>query len=324
MNRREAQNYFGATAPAHFDEAASELEATLREKSIAAVNLGLDPNAFQELSDQYAVCIEEYPKQLGETSWNFDADGVPEDGHVRKEIKFNDADMQISDPKNLFHFNNDLLERMHGMNLIKEGPRELRDFLEHGIDLHRSLALKAKSLIEILDQSYDRMGELYFPVSHPLGDVTFRLLRYDGYSLYDEDGRQVAENNEQIAKAHYDRGGMTIQAYASAPGFWIHPEPNDGSRRKPTTIADKQYPPHGSGESQVFFGVEHKAIYGSHDPIKSLYHGVDRIIDTSDMNRKYMPPRTAAIAFVDAPRVDVRITSKDTQPDRVDQDKLNI
>lgn len=319
-NRQEAQEYFRETAPGGGDAPTSELEAALRTRGIATVDLGLDPSTFQDLSDQYAVCIDEHPEPLDQTAGGFDIEGVPEDGHVRKEIQFNGAGMQISDPKSLFHFNNSVVEKVQATDMLNGAPRDFREFMTHGIDLHRTLAQRARSLVEILDASYGRMGELYFPEGHDLGKVTLRLLRYDGYPLFDESGKLIAKNGEQVAKGHYDRGGLTIQAYASAPGFWIHPEPK-GGKRKPTTDADKIYPPHGIGKSQLFAGAGHRMIYGSNDNIRSLYHGVDRIID-EEAQDGYMPPRTAAITFVEMPRVDLGLTAKDTQPDRIDRDRL--
>lgn len=330
MNKLEAQAYFRETAPKYdeatgsWTEATSELEEELRKSSIAAIDLGLDPNAFQELSDQYGRCVEHFSTELNGTAGSRDVEGVPEDGHVRKNIAFNPAGMQITDPKELFHFNNTLRERWEaGEFRTSKTPAELREFMDNGFDLHEQLARQARVVVETLDESYGgRMSELYFPTSHPLGSVTFRLLRYDGYRIYDESGRQIALDGDQVAKPHYDRGGMTIQAYSSAPGFWVQPEPTDrNAKRKPTDPII--FPPHGSGQSQVFFGKEHHMIYGKEDAIQNLHHGVDRVVDGEAVDG-FMPVRTAAIAFVDSPIADLHVTSKDTQPDRVDQDKLIV
>lgn len=328
MNKLEAQAYFRETAPkfdettGSWSEATSELEEELRKSSIAAIDLGLNPDAFQELSDQYGTCVEQYGEHINMTAGSFDVEGVPEDGHVRKNVAFNLAGMQITDPKELFHFNNTLRARWEtGEFRTPKAPSKFREFMDNGFDLHEQLVHQAKSVVETLDESYGgRMSELYFPTGHPLGNVTFRLLRYDGYSIYDESGRQIALDGDQVAKPHYDRGGMTIQAYSSAPGFWVQPEPSDRNvKRKPTDPII--FPPHGSGQSQVFFGKEHHMIYGKEDAIQNLHHGVDRVVDGAAIDG-LMPVRTAAIAFVDSPVVDLHVTSKDTQPDRVDQDKL--
>ncbi len=74
----------------------------------------------------------------------------------------------------------------------------------------------------------------------------------------------------------------------------------------------------------MFFGVAHRMVYGSGDPIRQLYHGVDRVFDAEDQEVRYMPPRTAAIVFVNAPLVDMRMTARDTQPDRIDLHSLNV
>ena len=325
MNKREAQTYFRETAPSldeeagSWPEAASALEEELRKSSFAPIDLGLDPSAFQELSDQYGVSVEHFSEHLDATAGNFDDDGVPEDGHVRKDAKKNPAGMQIVDPKELFQFNNALRERWEaGEFTSSDKPPEFQEFINNGFDLHSELVRQAKRLVDVLDESYGRMNELYFPKGRELGNVTFRLLRYDGYAIHDETGQQIVLNGDQVAKPHYDRGGMTIQAYSSAPGFWVQPEPKDPKvKRKPSDQII--FPPHGIGQSQVFFGKAHHTIYGANDPIRNLYHGVDRVVDDTTVEDGFMPVRTAAIAFVDSPLgIDFGVTSKETQPDRVD------
>ena len=82
------------------------------------------------------------------------------------------------------------------------------------------------------------------------------------------------------------------------------------------------YPQYREGQSQIFFGAGFRAIYGSrNNPIKPLYHGVDRIFDES---LDYIPARTAAILFTDAPLIDIDIKGFETQPERLDRENLNI
>jgi hypothetical protein len=312
ITKTEAQKLYRPGAPSHESEPKSELERQLRLDGIAEINLGIDTTEFQELSDQYALCINEHEELLEWTAGSFDDDGVPEDGHVKKTIKFNDAKMQIVDPKSLFHFNNSLWNKWSEKSRLHL-PAEFRGFMEHGFHLHSELTLVSMRLIDILDESYVGMKDLFFPAL--LSETTFRLIRYDGYYTHNEDGKLIVEQDAEVAKPHYDRGGMTIQAYASAKGFWRQPEGARG-RKYP-----KFYPAHGENQSQTFFGEGFRSVYGSHTPIHPLYHGVDRIFDE---NLDYIPDRTAAILFTDAPLVDLDIKSIDTQPERVDKDKLNI
>ena len=313
--RHDAVEALRPFAPSAESEPKSELEAVLRAKVIADVMLGIDDDAFQDLSDKYGTLVDQADGWIDTTAHNFDKDGVPEDGHIRKELKFNDAGMQISDPKNLFHFNNDLIAwwNQAGRRDSKAAPKLLHEFMRDGIDLHGQLVSSARNLLGVLDESYPGMKDFYFPGE--LSHVTFRLLRYDGYDLYDENGKLVVEENAQVAKPHFDRGGVTLQAYSSAPGFWYQDFHNRGPGRP------KFYPEHGPGKSQMFFGVQHRVAYGSKDNINDLYHGVDKIFDTSEQR---MPVRTAAIAFIDTPTYDLSITSLDTQPDRADTENLNI
>jgi hypothetical protein len=291
----------------------SELEARLRQDGIAGINLDISDGAFQELSDQYALCIDEHGEWLDWTAGRFDKDGVPKDGHVRKDLEMNSAGMQIKDPKNLFHFNNNLRQRWQDRSL--PGSHEFRTFMDSGFEIQDALVAAARNLVTILDESYPGMRDFYFP--RELSETTFRLLRYDGYSTRDAEGNLIVEQNAQVAKPHYDRGGMTIQAYASAPGFWRQKEGEHGERYP------KYFPPHGLGQAQVFMGAEHRQVYGSRDLIKPLYHGVVRVLDEKEVV-DYMPPRTAEILFIDTPIFDMGITSRHTQPERVDQNNLNV
>lgn len=318
LNRQQAQEKFQPGAPGIDAQPKNELEGQLFKDGIARVELSIDKAAFQQLSDQYDVCHEEHRRWLDWTSGSFDAHGIPEDGHVRKELKFNSAGMQIADPKMLFHFNDTLESRwVEEKRRGKIIPVEFMDFMEHGREL-RHKTTQAAIDIALRIESYDGLDELLFPkVSsrQRLSSTTLRLLRYDSYRTRDDDGNLIVEQDAQVAKAHYDRGGMTIQAYASAPGFWMQPEGARGAKYQ------KYYPPHGEGQSQVFFGAGYRAVYGTKTPISPLYHGVDRIFDES---QDHVPVRTAAILFVDPPLVDLKMKSHETQPERIDKHNLNV
>lgn len=312
LSREQAQQKFQAGAPSLESEPKSKIERDLREIGIAKVNKGIETDEFQQLSDQYAVCIEEHGDLLDWTAGNFDRHGIPEDGHVRKDIGFNVAGMQINDPKNLFHFNNALWARW-SFEQHPDVPSDFRDFMDHGFQLHSELTKTARRLTSILDRSYKGINELFFP--QRMAATTLRLLRYDGYDIYNEKGERIVENGAQVAKPHFDRGGMTIQAYSSAPGFWIRPQGVDVDNY------ERIHPPYGKNQSQMFLGAGFRAVYGSNTPILPLYHGVDRIFDET---MEYVPPRTAAILFADPPLVSTRITGLDAQPERVDKENLGI
>lgn len=312
LDREQARLKFRPGAPSLESEPKSRLESALRKSGIAKVRTGVDTDEFQQLSDEYAVCIEEYGDFLDWTASHFDKNGIPEDGHVRKDISFNKAGMQIVDPKNLFHFNNALWARWT-LDRPARMPADFYEFMEHGFQLHSDLTKAARRLIAVMDRSYVGMNELFFPMR--MAATTLRLLRYDGYRTHDDDGKLIVENGACVAKPHYDRGGMTIQAYSSAPGFWIRPQDADIHNY------ERVHPPYGKNQSQMFFGSGFRAVYGTDTPILPLYHGVDRIFDSES---DYVPPRTAAILFTDAPLVDFGITSLETQPERVDRDNLTV
>lgn len=316
MSRQQAIDRYRPFVPSLDSQPKSQLESELRENGIAEVVLDTPVDAYQLISDQYDICMNEHPEWLNWTAGSFDKVGVPEDGHVRKELSINLAGMQISDPKVIFHFNDTLRKKWYRMQ--QKTPPEFKDYMEHGFYLQSDLARSAANIMDILDESYRGIKHLYFPSE--LGSITFRLLRYDGYDTHDGEGKLIVDNGAQIAKPHYDRGGATIQAYASAPGFWRQLEGRHGAAHP------KLYPPHGVGMSQFFFGAANRVVYGSkNNPIKPLYHGVDRIISVGAQNiPDYVPPRTAAIGFIDMPGVDLKITSRDTQPERIDMHNLDI
>jgi hypothetical protein len=311
LTRQEAIKKFRPGVPSLDSEPKSDLERDLRTLGIAQVALSTNKLEFQVLSDQYGHCIDEYEDALNLTVGSFDKKGVPEDGHLSKTIDFNPSGMQIADPKSLFHFNNSLLKRLPELPKRKI-PRPVREFLDYGFHLRDEVTISAMNLIYALnEESYVGIKELYCPEG--LTDATLRLLRYDPYPTRDDTGKLIVEQNAQVAKPHYDRGGLTIQAYASAQGFWCKSPGLHGEKN------EKIYPPYGEGQSQAFFGAGFRAIYGSrNNPIKPLYHGVDRRFDES---LDYIPTRTAAILFTDAPLVEMDMKGYEMQ--RVDKENLD-
>ena len=272
------------------DNEPSEIERALAEQGIAAIQMPLSPSDFHQLSEGFALCIEECPELLTQTDITFDHRFGMEAGYTRKERKVSRSGIQISDPKSYMHFSEQA--RDVWKERFAKGPQILKDFLADGFEIQDALITVAKSTIAELENTHPGSSELYFPGGKSLSFL--RLLRYDGY----EPDTSLAE----VAKPHYDIGGVTIQAYADAPGFWAAKDGVHGERVRYDTEAYEAY---------TFLGKGHEKIYGKDDHLKSLWHGVDRIIPAGIT---WVPDRTAVILFVDAPEVDFQVKSTDTLP----------
>ena len=193
-----------------------------------------------------------------------------------------------------------------------------------GIEVHdailRQVALRA--IGELEQGSYANLSRLYLPKGEDgenKTDSVLRVIRYDDYEPFDKDGNLLRLG--EVAKRHYDIGGITVQAYADAGGFWT----NRGGNLAPHE--EREYRPTANGQGYLFFGQAHRRVYGSGDSIQPLWHGVDRIIPTdrpraledgslvvSSDDTTRVPKRTAVIFFGNAPRVDPGITARDTKP----------
>ncbi len=269
----------------------SATEQLLETMGIAAIEMPLSSDDFQRLSHGMAVCIEECPDLLTDTFYKADSRYGGEVGYVRKEKKFDKrTGLQTDDPKHYFHF----MERSrdYWRDKFASGPKALRDFLEDGFEIHDAMISVAKQTVAELENTHPNMSQLYFPDGESFSFL--RLLRYDGYEPYEGMG--------EVAKPHYDIGGVTIQAYADAPGFWAAPEGIDGSRHHFDTEEHRAW---------TFLGKGHEKVYGTEDSMKPLWHGVDRIIPAGVT---FVPERTAVILFVDAPEVDYHVRKSDTLP----------
>ena len=269
----------------------SAVEKLLEKAGIAAIEMPLSTDDFQRLSHGMSVCIEECPDQLAETFYEADARYGGEVGYVRKEKKFDRrTGLQTDDPKHYFHF----MERSrdYWRDKFATGPKALRDFLEDGFEIHDAMIGVAKRTVSELENTHPNMSQLYFPEGDSFSFL--RLLRYDGYEPYEGMG--------EVAKPHYDIGGVTIQAYADAPGFWTAPEGVDGSRYHFDTEEHQAW---------AFLGKGHEKVYGKEDSMQPLWHGVDRIIPAGVT---LVPERTAVILFLDAPEVDYHVRRSDTLP----------
>jgi len=269
----------------------SEIEQALAEAGIAAIEMPLSANDFKRLSEGFAAVIEECPDYLATTGVKIDERYGSQAGYTRKESKIDSkTGLQLDDPKSYFHFNEGV--RNSWREKFANGPKVLRDFLEDGFEIHDSLIGVAKRTIDELEPGHPNMSKLYFPNNESFSFL--RLLRYDGY--------QPRSGMGEVAKPHYDIGGVTIQAYADAPGFWAAKDGTSGDRKHYDTNENQAY---------TFLGKGHEKVYGSGDNLRPLWHGVDRIIPAGVT---WVPERTAAILFVDAPEVDYHVRASDTLP----------
>ena len=268
----------------------SEIETALRANGIAAIEMPLSPDDFKRFSNNFAVVLKECPALLKETVYTADARYGSEAGYTRKETKFDTSGMQIADSKNYFHFTEKAKD--HWRERFATGPKIMREFLEDGYEIQDALIGVAKQTIKALENTHPNASRLYFPNDDSFSFL--RLLRYDGYRPHD--------NMLDVATPHFDIGGLTLQAYADAPGFWAAPDGENGYRKHHDTLPNEAY---------AFLGEGHRKVYGDEDPLKPLYHGVDRIVPAGVA---WVPERTAVILFVDAPQIDYEVTMKDTRP----------
>lgn len=269
----------------------SEMGRELAHEGIVAIEMPLSSDDFKRFSEGFAVCIEECPELLRNTNQSIDSRYGSEVGYTRKEKKIDErSGLQVGDPKSYFHFSESV--RPSWRRQFATGPKVMRDFLEDGFEIHDALIGVAKQQIGELESSHPQVSQLYFPSDESFSFL--RLLRYDGY--------EPTGGMGEVAKPHFDIGGVTIQAYADAPGFWAAKDGVNGERTHFDTNEHEAY---------VFLGKGHEKVYGADDVLRPLWHGVDRIIPTGVT---LVPERTAVILFVDAPEVDYHVREQDTLP----------
>lgn len=269
----------------------SEMGIELAKEGIVAIEMPLSADDFKHLSEGFAVCIDECPELLNVTNQSLDSRYGSEVGYTRKEKKVDErTGLQVGDPKSYFHFSESV--RPSWRRQFATGPKVMCDFLEDGFAIHDALITVAKEQVAELESSHPNISQLYFP--HDESFSFLRLLRYDGY--------EPTDNMGEVAKPHFDIGGVTIQAYADAPGFWAAKDGVSGQRTHYDTNEHEAY---------VFLGKGHEKVYGPEDVLQSLWHGVDRIVPTGIT---LVPERTAVILFIDAPEVDYHVREQDTLP----------
>lgn len=274
---------------------ATEFDRELERTGIAVIDLPISESDFEELLDLYDQCIEEHPGLLGETAHKVDGRYGAEAGHERKNKKISNGGVQISDGKYIFHFNEYASRRW--AEQFSLSPLSLSMFLEAGAELQQQLIAIVKQYVSELEETHPNISNSFFqPVSemNPGSYSFLRLIRYDSY--------EASEQQGDIAKAHYDIGHLTVQAYADAEGFWGSKDGPSGQRAHYDTQEGRAY---------MFLGKGHSKIYGPNSRLKPLYHGVERIIPEGVSK---VPERRAVILFVDCPLIDPRVSARDTLP----------
>ncbi len=292
MSVQEAREYYDLfTRDASH---ASPLDQELAANGLAKIAMPLKDGDFEQLASSYKDCIDDCPSELGKTYYLRDHLYGNDVGHQRKEQKIDSrTGLQIADPKNYIHFTEGCKERWGEQ--LATGPRSLQQLFKIGHEIHQVLRNVARDTLLELEGTHPNITLAHFGPSYaPLSRTFMRVNLYDGYVPH--------SNMGAVAKAHNDKGGLTIQAYADAPGFW---GAKDGYK------GEKQYFETRDGEAYFFAGATHRKLYGSQDRFKPLWHGVDRIIPKGTT---YMPPRSSVVLFIDAPRVDAGVNSRDTLP----------
>lgn len=289
LSPEQARRHYGLET--RDTEPLSDFEQALRQTGIASIEIPLTDSDFQRFSQEFAVCIDECPELLKTTLQTIDTRYGSEVGYVRKEKKVNKSTRkQIDDPKNYFHFNEAVQQEWQ--DRFRTGPKILRDFIRDGFQIQDSLVTVAKKAVAELEAIHPNISRLYFPQG--THGTYLRLVRYDGYVPDQSLG--------EVAKPHYDISDMTIQVYADTSGFWGAHESEDGIRQHYDTT---------DGQAYAFMGKGHEKVYGRDDPLRPLWHGVDRVIPAGAL---WVPERTAVILFVDAPEVDHQMSREDTLP----------
>lgn len=272
---------------------ASDVDNQLHENGIAQIHMPLSSGDFQQLTRVFDDCVDEFPDLLQTTYHTVDDRMNNSAGYVRKEQKINQAQRQIQDPKSLFHFSESARTRWGAQ--FPHAPRQLRNLFSAGFEAQNALLGIARAHITGLNETHPNIEKLYYSDDRDPHTLSFlRVLSYDGY--------QPTDDASAVAKPHFDIGGVTIQAYADAPGFWGAKDGPRGERTHYDTADDQAF---------LFLGTEHRKVYSADSPLEPLWHGVDRIIPEG---AKYVTRRHAVILFIDAPHVNHGITEQDTLP----------
>ena len=186
----------------------------------------LSDSDFVQLNTSFEACINACPDLLATSYFDVDDRHGCNAGYVRKEQKINVAGRQTEDPKSIIHFTETARERWRDQ--YQWAPKILHQFFAEGFEIQNNLVAQAKTHIAALSETHPNMTELYFPPEGPESLSFMRVLSYDSYDVH------AQGSYAPVAKPHFDIGGVTIQAYADAAGFW-------GAKDGPFPDAHKLY-----------------------------------------------------------------------------------
>ncbi len=275
---------------------ASEIDRQLIETGVGKIVMPVSISDFQQLLSRFETCINEVPHLLEQTKHKVDMRFGNEAGFERKKQKVDrTTGLQSQDAKSLMHFNENARRRWQ--EEFSNAPAEFTKFMADGYEIHNGLVNVAKQQMIELEETHPNISRAHFPGNTGTLNAScsfMRLLRYDRY--------RVEADMGAVAKPHYDIGGMTIQGYADAPGFWGAHGGREGERIYYDTLDNEAY---------IFMGKGYSKLYGDSARIRPLYHGVDRIIpEAIDV----VPERHAVILFIDAPLINYGVKAIDTLP----------
>lgn len=268
------------------------LHTELVEAGVAERPLDVAQSEFTEIIESFETCLQDEAIAAGllpSTYHPVDNRSPADAGFVRKEPKIENG-QQTQDGKSLFHFN-EAAQRRWQRDFI-HAPIELKDFLERGYELHAALINFARQCIDELEETHPNISSAFFPKGIP----SYSFMRILSYDIPTADSPSL-----EVAKPHFDVGGLTVQAFADADGFW---------GRNPSTKEHIDYPST-VGNAHVFTGIGYRKLYdtaGQRAPIRPFYHGV------RSPERLPTIKRHAIILFLDAPYVDFGVTAQDTLP----------
>lgn len=301
MSREDAIARFRDGRPALDSEPKNDFEAEMRARSIGLVTVGLTKADHQYSYDLFDAIIANDPDFLRWSRGNFNKDGVPEDGHVRKELHYNEDGQQKSDPKHIFQLNDSLVARYRAADSSKFSG-EAVDFMNTLIEFRHTVGRVGYQAFVLLGESYSGLDEFAYPDG--VASLTYRMARYDGHRPGSPDYFR--------AKEHEDRGLGTVQVNETGPGLWMKPAGLRGDDYTPIAV------PHDDGYSRFFLGTTMDIVYGEGEhPLAPLTHGVFGPQPGDEA-------RFSSITFIDPRLYDMSITSLETQRHRTDKQNLNV
>lgn len=181
-----------------------------KKKGFAEVPIGLTSETIVRAMDAFMNFIQLPEDQLQAIQLTHPGtDRVIIGTGIREAKKDSDAEDKI-----YFHYHPDVLEQFE-KEIIAAGP-EAEAFLKEAHHIWEAVTAYVHDFIEnTLSKAYPDKKFIQEGATHP--QVTLRFLAY----------RDTGEG-EYLAKAHVDRGGMTLAVAESAPGLWLQqPDGNE-------------------------------------------------------------------------------------------------